>query len=192
MLVKGDKIVLKKKMGIFNEIGAMCEVIDVDKDGNITFEYNNHVGGGLMGVMSYNEFEEYFFKYEEKDDNECDNCEHKGYCNTKNTVGKDLNKENDDCYGSDECGSTCSCDKYIEEMIACADMEVHKVFNKNYIVSLELPSGYIITEMCDLEFCKEEEAFDICLDKIHERLSEMENYRIITNDYELFDCEEEE
>lgn len=63
MLVKGDKIVLKEKMGMFDNIGEVCDVLDVTENGVITFRF----GGGLhMGCMSMDEFEIYFDKYEEQ------------------------------------------------------------------------------------------------------------------------------
>jgi hypothetical protein len=62
MLVKGDKIVLKEKMGVFDNVGEICNVIDVGENGIITFSF----GGGMhVGVMSADEFEIYFEKYDE-------------------------------------------------------------------------------------------------------------------------------
>lgn len=60
MLVKGDKIVAKKS--VFNIIaeGEICEVHEVS-DNVIKFRF----GGLHMGSMSFDEYEEYFEKYEE-------------------------------------------------------------------------------------------------------------------------------
>ena len=56
-MIKGDKIKLVAKMGVFDNIGEICEVIDVSDGGVITFKF----GGGLhMGCMSYDEFQKYF------------------------------------------------------------------------------------------------------------------------------------
>lgn len=63
MLVKGDKIVLKEKMGVFENIGEVCEVIDATESGVVTFKFGN---GMHMGCMSMGEFEKYFNKYEEQ------------------------------------------------------------------------------------------------------------------------------
>ena len=69
MLVKGDKIRLVKSMGMFTNVGEICEVHNVDADGNITFKF----GGGMhKGYMSPDEFEKYFEKVEPvKEENNC-------------------------------------------------------------------------------------------------------------------------
>lgn len=56
MIVKGNEIRLVKPMGVFNNIGEICEVTDVSEDGVISFRF----GGLHLGCMSYNEFEKYF------------------------------------------------------------------------------------------------------------------------------------
>ena len=56
MIVKGNEIRLIKPMGVFDNIGEVCEVTDVSEDGVISFRF----GGSHLGCMSYNEFEKYF------------------------------------------------------------------------------------------------------------------------------------
>lgn len=56
MIVKGNEIRLVKPMGVFDNIGEICEVTDVSEDGVISFRF----GGLHLGCMSYNEFEKYF------------------------------------------------------------------------------------------------------------------------------------
>lgn len=56
MIVKGDKIKLKKKMGTFGHIGAICTVIDVSADGIISFRYKNK----YEGCISEDVFMDYF------------------------------------------------------------------------------------------------------------------------------------
>lgn len=56
MITKGNKIRLIKPMGVFDNIGEVCEVTDVSEDGVISFKF----GGCHLGCMSYNEFEKYF------------------------------------------------------------------------------------------------------------------------------------
>lgn len=56
MIIKGNEIKLIKPMGLFDNIGEICDVIDVSKDGVISFRF----GGCHLGCMSYNEFEKYF------------------------------------------------------------------------------------------------------------------------------------
>lgn len=60
-MIKGDKIRLVKKMGVFDNIGEICEVTDIMEDGVICFRF----GGRHLGCMSYNEYEKYFEKVEE-------------------------------------------------------------------------------------------------------------------------------
>lgn len=56
MIVKGNEIRLVNPMGIFDNIGEVCEVTGVSEDGVISFKF----GGCHLGCMSYNEFEKYF------------------------------------------------------------------------------------------------------------------------------------
>lgn len=56
MLTTESKIRLVKPMGVFDNIGEICEVTDVSEDGVISFRF----GGSHLGCMSYNEFEKYF------------------------------------------------------------------------------------------------------------------------------------
>ncbi len=60
-MIKGDKIKLKKKMGVFTNIGEICEVTDVLEDGVICFKF----GENNLGCMSYDECEKYFDKVTE-------------------------------------------------------------------------------------------------------------------------------
>lgn len=55
-MTRGDLIRLVKPMGVFNNIGEVCEITDVSEDGVISFRF----GGSHLGCMSYNEFEKYF------------------------------------------------------------------------------------------------------------------------------------
>ena len=72
-MTKGDLIRLVKPMGVFDNIGEICEVTDVSEDGVISFRF----GGSHLGCMSYNEFEKYFELVEEEtiEDDEIDDEE---------------------------------------------------------------------------------------------------------------------
>ena len=63
MLVKGEKIKLVKAMGMFDNIGEVCEVVDVTDTGIISFKFGN---GMHLGCMSADEFPKYFEKYVEE------------------------------------------------------------------------------------------------------------------------------
>lgn len=56
-MIKGDKIKLVKPMGAFTNMGEICEVVDVQNGGVISFKFG---GGKHLGCMSYDEFERYF------------------------------------------------------------------------------------------------------------------------------------
>ena len=54
MITKGSKIQLVKPMGVFDNIGEVCEVVNVTEDGVISFKFGN---GMHLGCMSYGELE---------------------------------------------------------------------------------------------------------------------------------------
>lgn len=56
MITKGSKIKLIKEMGLFKNIGEICEVTDVAEGGIITFKF----GGRHLGCMSYDEYLRFF------------------------------------------------------------------------------------------------------------------------------------
>lgn len=59
-MIKGDRIKLVKKMGVFDNIGEICEVTDIQEGGVICFKF----GDCNLGCMSYDEYEKYFEKVE--------------------------------------------------------------------------------------------------------------------------------
>lgn len=63
MITNGSKIQLIKPMGLFTNVGEVCEVVNVNKDGVITFKFGN---GMHMGIMSYDEYKKYFTLFEDK------------------------------------------------------------------------------------------------------------------------------
>lgn len=62
-MIKGDKIRLKAKMGVFDNIGEICEVTDVNDGGVICFRFGN---GRHLGCMSFDEYEKCFELVEEE------------------------------------------------------------------------------------------------------------------------------
>lgn len=62
-MIKGDRIKLVNKMGVFTNVGEICEVVDVTKNGIISFKFGN---GKHLGCMSYDEFEKHFELVESK------------------------------------------------------------------------------------------------------------------------------
>ena len=60
-MIKGDKIKLIHKMGVFDNIGEICEVVGIEEGGVIYFKF----GGCHLGCMSYDEYLKYFEPVEE-------------------------------------------------------------------------------------------------------------------------------
>ena len=60
-MIKGDKIKLIHKMGVFDNIGEICEVVGIEEGGVIYFRF----GGSHLGCMSYDEYLKYFEPVEE-------------------------------------------------------------------------------------------------------------------------------
>lgn len=58
-MIVGDKIRLKKQMGVFDNIGEICEVKEIYEGGVICFSFGE---GKHLGCMSYDECEKYFEK----------------------------------------------------------------------------------------------------------------------------------
>ena len=141
MLAKGDKIVLTHEMGMFTNIGEICEVIDVNETGIISFKFGN---GMHLGCMSADEFEKYFTKYEEP--------------KPIHTVDVDW------------------VDKIIEE----SHINISTVFDKCTVVACKLPSGFVIVESSacvDPKNYDKDIGVDICMDRIRDRIFEMEAYK---------------
>lgn len=61
MITCGSKIELVQPMGVFDNVGEVCDVIKVTEDGVISFKFGN---GRHLGCMSFNEYEKYFKPYE--------------------------------------------------------------------------------------------------------------------------------
>ena len=43
-MIKGDRIKLKRNMGVFKNIGEVCEVMDIQEDGLIRFKCSLGLG----------------------------------------------------------------------------------------------------------------------------------------------------
>lgn len=76
-MIVGDKIRLVKKMGVFDNIGEICEVTDIQDSGVICFKFG---GGQHLGCMSYDEYERYFENVEEPIKREWSEWKHEPIC----------------------------------------------------------------------------------------------------------------
>ena len=141
MLNIGDKIVLKKAMGAFTNVGEVCEVKTIT-DNLIGFSFGN---GIHMGYMSEDELNKYFEVQKPAE-------------NVAETI--------------------------IEKMISESDILTQTVFNKCTIVTIRLPNGYVISEYSACvspDDYDEDLGYKICIDKIKNKLTEMEAYRLMYN-----------
>ena len=85
----------------------------------------------------------------------------------------------------------------IDDIIACSDVVVDTVFDKTTVVYMRLPNGFVIVESSscvDPANYDEEIGIDICMDKIEDKIWELEGYRLqcelandAFDDYD-FDC----
>ena len=83
-------------------------------------------------------------------------------------------------------------DEYIADIMDNSEFETHTSFGKCTIVACRLPNGFVITESTacvNPENYDEELAEEICLDKIAEKIRELEAYRLQQNLWEKeFGC----
>lgn len=86
-------------------------------------------------------------------------------------------------------------EEYIASIMENSEFEIQTVFDKCAVVSCQLPNGFVIVETiyCNNEDeYNEEEAVDICFDKIARKIWELESYRQHCEAYEAemeeYDC----
>lgn len=76
----------------------------------------------------------------------------------------------------------------VEAILSMSDIEAHTVFDKCTVVSCRLPNGFVIVESSacvDPENYDEEVGIDICLDKITDKIWELEGYRLQEELYQM-------
>lgn len=140
MLAKDDKIVLKKKMGVFDNIGEVCDIVGVE-DGIIAFRFGN---GMHLGYMTEDELYIYF-----------------------DVVKKDTINE------------------VVEDIIEKSEFTVNTMSDYCLAVSCRLPNGFIIVEYTNYvgENTFDSSVYDICRNKIKNKLFELETYRLCCEEY---------
>lgn len=72
-------------------------------------------------------------------------------------------------------------DEYIEEIMGSSEIESYTIYGKCMVVHCKLPNGYILVESYDCvipDEYNEEIAYDICMDKIENKVRELEMYNI--------------
>lgn len=225
MLVKGDKIRLVKPMGAFVNVGEVCDVMEVTDNGVISFKF----GGVHMGCMSYDEFEKYFEKVEEKVEAENNAAAYEvgdtaqlivdnealapmevgseyaiqsvayGVVSLLSidtgevrTISQKLFEENfaivhDEEDVMDESGAFTGnipvgvSIKRVEEVMNHSKVVVYRAFDKCTVVVCQLPSGFVIVESSscvDPKNYNEQMGIEICMNRIKDRIFEMEAYKL--------------
>jgi len=148
MLAKGDKLIVTKDVTSFLKKGDIAEVIGVD-GGIISFAFGEHMMH--KGVMSTDEYNEYFEKYVEP--------------KAAPTVTEEM----------------------IKRIVAKSNIEIQTIYDKCTIVTCELPNGFVIVESSACvspDNYDEEMGFEICVDKIIDKIWELEGYKLQSELYE--------
>ena len=146
-LVKGDKIILKKNMGVFGDVGTIYEVTHVDESGLVSFKSE----GSMWGALHIDKIAEYCDKYEEP--------------KITNTITQE----------------------HIEKVMNNSKVIVYKSFDKCTIVACKLPNGFVIVESSSCvnpENYNEDIGVEICMNRIKDKVCELEGYKLQTELYE--------
>ena len=159
---KGDLIKLVEPMGMLTNVGEIYEVVNVSENGEITFKVSANAFGMFLCTMSADEFDRYFEKYEEPVEEETF------------TITAD----------------------YIDEIMENTEIKVlPSVFGKCTVVAAKLPNGFVIVESSacvDPRNYDEDMGVEICMNKIINKVWELEGYRLQSALYEDgYDFEEE-
>ena len=159
----GNKFVVKEKLGSFCDVGEIAEVTEFTDDNMVGFAFVDDEKEGdtvlkRTGAMDVVTFERYFEEIEEEDIEEDEGIE-------APSITKD--------------------DIYV--ILDSSKFDVYTVFDKCTVVSCQLPNGFVITESSacvDPENYNEELGFEICYDKIFDKVWELEAYRLQNDIYE--------
>lgn len=156
----GDKFVTVKKVWFLNE-GDIIRVTGAGKNNVVAFVFGENFENN--GFMDYATFEDHFEKIST-------NIVKAPKTNFVPKVSFER----------------------INEIMENSEITTHTVFGKCTVVSCRLPNGFVIVESSscvDAENYDEELGFDICLDKIVDKVWELEGYRLQENLYrEATEC----
>lgn len=154
-----DKYKLIKDIGLSGlKIGDICTVIIKD-DKFVMFSFDNNINTPVFMCLEANKFNNYFEKYEEPKEESKEELKIKPKSKA-NTVTEE----------------------YIDRLLDEAQVAVvDRVFDKCIIVSAQLKNGFVITESSACvspENYDKEIGFDICMNRIKNKLWELEGYRL--------------
>ena len=80
--------------------------------------------------------------------------------------------------------------KIVENILEYSEIIETVAFDKCFLVSCKLPSGFVITEYsycCNNKEIDKEKEYECCMEKIKSKIAELETYRIMVDEYE-YDC----
>lgn len=162
MVNKGDK--LRLAVPVFgHEAGEICTVIEVDSlIDQIAYKFDSNHN---YGVMNDEALKKYFVECKEEIREEREESENIVHTTNAPTIDEDR----------------------IDWLMEDAEIEVQTVFDKCTIVSCKLPNGFVIVESSACvspENYNEKIGVDICLDKIADKIWELEGYLLQNQLYE--------
>lgn len=146
----GDKFVAVKGKWFLDE-GTIVTVTNIDNHDIISFEFNENTNekySRYIGNMDYTSFVEHFNKIEEK---------------KEKVEAPKITKE------------------YIDDIITNSYISVHTMFGKCTVMTCRLPNGFVLVESSSCvnpENYNEEIGYDICLEKITNKIWELEGYML--------------
>lgn len=169
---KGDKVVAKKQLKVLGTVAA--DVNDVFEVKGVYYNSICVVTDDVKLTVDNKTFYEHFEKFEEEESIE-ENIEEK-YSILSEVIPNSVTYE------------------MIDDIINESDIVVSTVFDKCTVVSCKLPNGFIITESSacvDSENYDEEIGIKICMDKIIDKVWELEGYLLQNDLYTIKNIKED-
>lgn len=163
VLEKGTKIKLVKPFEILGvsvgNVGDIYTITEIIGDNFIFFESENG-----NGTVTMNNFDKHFEVYVEP-------------AETKYTI---------------ECIAPTVTQEHIDAIIEASDVAVTTAYDKCTVVNVKLPNGFVITESSacvDPRNYDKEMGIEICMEKIKNKLWELEGYKLQCELYEASEAE---
>lgn len=169
---KGDKVIAKKQLKVLGTVAA--DVDDIFEVKEVCYNSICVVTDNSKLTVDNKTFYEHFEKY-------------KGTKSVENNIEDKYSILNEAIPNSVTY-------EMIDDIISESDIVVNTVFDKCTVVSCKLPNGFIITESSacvDPENYNEETGIKICMDKIIDKVWELEGYLIQNDLYTIKNIKED-
>lgn len=166
MVSNGDKIRLV--VPVFgHEAGEICTVVEVDTSlDQIAYKFDSNHNYGVMNSEALNK---YFVECKEEEEEQEQSESLHFVSHIANTMTANVDEDR------------------IDWLMENAEIEAQTIFDKCTIVSCKLPNGFVIVESSACvspENYDEEVGIDICLEKIANKIWELEGYLLQNQLYE--------